>query len=115
MDNRKFPYVLGLKRLAMAFELKLNVPEDLIYFPGHFSGYPYIAGVVQIAWAEHFGKLFFAIDGPFLHMEVIKFVKVIQRVQSFKLMLNWKVSPGNYILISVQNRVRIVRADGIRM
>ena len=78
MDSRKFPHVLGVEKTGDSAELKLNVPEELIYFPDHFSSYPILPGVVQIAWAEHFGKLFFAIDEPFLHMEVIKFVKVIQ-------------------------------------
>ena len=50
--------------------------------------------MVQIAWAEHFGKLFFSMDGPFLTMEVIKFVKVIQPGTELKLMLNWKASSG---------------------
>lgn len=94
MDNRKFPYVLGVEKTGDSVELKLNVPEDLIYFPGHFPSYPILPGVVQIAWAEHFGKLFFAIDRPFVTMEVIKFVKVIQPGAELKLMLNWKASPG---------------------
>ena len=75
LDSRKFPYVLGVEKTGDSVELKLTVPEDLVYFPGHFAGYPILPGVVQIAWAEHFGKLFFAIDEPFLNMEAIKFVK----------------------------------------
>jgi 3-hydroxymyristoyl/3-hydroxydecanoyl-(acyl carrier protein) dehydratase len=94
LDSRKFPYVLGVDKTTDGIELKLKVPEDLIYFPGHFAGYPILPGVVQLAWAEHFGKLFFTIDGPFLHMEVIKFVKVIQPGAELKLMLNWKASSG---------------------
>jgi hypothetical protein len=53
-----------------------------------------LPGVVQIAWAEHFGKLFFAIAEPFLMMEAIKFAKVIQPGTALKLMLNWKASSG---------------------
>ena len=94
MDSRKLPYVLGVEKTGDSVELKLNVPEELIYFPGHFSSYPIVPGVVQVAWAEHFGKLFFAIDEPFLHMEVIKFVQVIQPGAELKLMLNWKTSSG---------------------
>ncbi len=94
MDSRKFPYVLGVEKTGNSVELKLKVPEDLIYFPDHFSSYPILPGVVQIAWAEQFGKLFFTIDEPFLTMEVIKFVKVIQPGAELKLMLNWKASSG---------------------
>ena len=94
MDSRKFPYVLGIEKAGDSVELRLNVPEELIYFLGHFPGYPILPGVVQIAWAEHFGKLFFAIDEPFLTMEVIKFVNVIQPGAELKLTLNWKASSG---------------------
>jgi hypothetical protein len=94
MDSRKSPYVLGVEKTGNSVELKLNVPEDLIYFPDHFPRYPILPGVVQIAWAEHFGKLFFSIDKPFLTMEVIKFVQVIQPGAELKLMLNWKTSSG---------------------
>ncbi len=94
MDARKFPCVLGIEKSGDSVELKLKVPEDLIYFPDHFSSYPILPGVVQIAWAEHFGKLFFPLDKPFLHMEVIKFVKVIQPGAALKLVLNWKASSG---------------------
>jgi len=94
MESRKSPYVLGIDKTGDSLELKLNVPEDLIYFPDHFSSYPILPGVVQIAWAEHFGKLFFAIDKPFLTMDVIKFVSVIQPGNELKLTLNWKALAG---------------------
>ncbi|MDD5322874.1 MAG: AMP-binding protein [Methylococcales bacterium] len=94
MESRKFPSVLGVDKTNDRVELKLNVPEDLIYFPDHFSSYPILPGVVQIAWAEHFGKLFFVIDQPFVQMEVIKFVNVIQPGEKLKLMLNWKAASG---------------------
>lgn len=94
LDSRKFPFVLGLEKTGDSVELKLNVPQNLVYFPDHFSSYPILPGVVQIAWAEYFGQLFFAIDGPFFQMEVIKFVKVIPPGVELKLILNWKVSTG---------------------
>jgi 3-hydroxymyristoyl/3-hydroxydecanoyl-(acyl carrier protein) dehydratase len=94
MDSRKFPYVLGVEKTGDSIELKLNVPEELIYFPDHFPSYPILPGVVQIAWAEHFGKLFFSIDEPFLQMEVIKFVKVIKPGSELKVVLNWKSTSG---------------------
>ena len=36
MDSRKFPYVLEVEKTVDGVELKLNVSEDLIYFPDHF-------------------------------------------------------------------------------
>ncbi|MGZ8186200.1 MAG: AMP-binding protein [Methylobacter sp.] len=94
LNNRKFPQVLGFEMTCDSVELMVKATVKLIYFPDHFSSYPILPGVVQIAWAEYFGKVFFAIDEPFLNMEVIKFVKVIQPGDELKLTLNWKSELG---------------------
>ncbi|CAA9891910.1 Acyl-coenzyme A synthetase/AMP-(Fatty) acid ligase [Candidatus Methylobacter favarea] len=93
-NYRKFPQVLGFEMTCDSIELMVKVPHKLIYFADHFSGYPILPGVVQIAWADYFGRLFFAIDEPFLNMEVIKFVKVIQPEDELKLTLDWKKDIG---------------------
>ncbi|MCX7096744.1 MAG: AMP-binding protein [Methylococcales bacterium] len=94
LDSRKYPHVLKVEKTADGLELNLNVPEELMYFPGHFPRHPILPGVVQIAWAEHFCKLFFSQDKPILTLEVIKFVQVITPGLELKLRLNWKPSPG---------------------
>lgn len=94
IDNRKLPQALKLIITADDIKLELKVPEDLIYFPNHFASYPLLPGVVQLAWAEHFGKLFFAINRPFSHMEVVKFIKIIQPGNELMLTLNWKANTG---------------------
>ncbi len=94
VDNRKLPQALKLIITADDIKLELKVPEDLIYFPNHFASYPLLPGVVQLAWAEHFGKLFFAINRPFSHMEVVKFIKIIQPGNELMLTLNWKANTG---------------------
>jgi 3-hydroxymyristoyl/3-hydroxydecanoyl-(acyl carrier protein) dehydratase len=93
-DSHKFPQTLQVKMASAQIELLLRVPGDLVYFPDHFSSYPLLPGVVQIAWVEHFGKLFFILDKPFLQMEVIKFVKVIRPGDELTLLLDWKAVSG---------------------
>jgi acyl-CoA synthetase (AMP-forming)/AMP-acid ligase II/3-hydroxymyristoyl/3-hydroxydecanoyl-(acyl carrier protein) dehydratase len=93
-DNRKLPQALSLDMTAGGVRLGLRVPEDLLYFPDHFAGYPVLPGVVQLAWVEHFGKLFFAIDEPFSHMEVVKFTQIIQPGAELTLALDWKAATG---------------------
>lgn len=92
LDNHKFPQVQSVGATPSTVNLALRIPDELIYFPDHFSSYPILPGVVQIAWAEHFGTLFFAIDQPFLAMEVIKFVKVIHPGDELMLTLIWNPS-----------------------
>jgi 3-hydroxymyristoyl/3-hydroxydecanoyl-(acyl carrier protein) dehydratase len=86
--------VQGVSITATGVELSLRVPEELIYFPNHFATYPILAGVVQIAWVEYFGLCFFTIEQPFLMMEAIKFVKIIQPSDVLKLTLNWNDATG---------------------
>jgi acyl-coenzyme A synthetase/AMP-(fatty) acid ligase len=93
-DNRKLPQTLSLEMTPDHVRLGLKVPEDLLYFPDHFAGYPVLPGVVQLAWVEHFGKLFFAIDKPFSHMEVVKFTQIIQPGAELTLALDWKAVTG---------------------
>ena len=93
-DNRKLPQVLHFETAPDSVRLDLRVPEDLLYFPDHFADYPILPGVVQLAWVEHFGKLFFVIDKPFSDMEVIKFTQVIQPGAELTLTLDWKAASG---------------------
>ncbi len=93
-DNRKLPQVVSLDVAPDSIQLGLRVPEDLLYFPDHFASYPILPGVVQLAWVEHFGKLFFVIDKSFSHMEVIKFTQVIQPGDQLTLALDWKIASG---------------------
>lgn len=93
-DSRKLPQVHGFASISDSAKLDIKVPAELVYFPDHFAGFPLLPGVVQIAWAEHFGKLFFAINEPFLHMETIKFVKIIQPEDELKLALEWEAGTG---------------------
>ncbi|MFA6164931.1 MAG: AMP-dependent synthetase, partial [Methylobacter sp.] len=93
-ESRKFPQVHGFTSTYDSVELDVKVPAELVYFPDHFDGFPILPGVVQIAWAEHFGKLFFAINEPFSQMEIIKFVKIIQPEDELKLALKWEANTG---------------------
>ncbi len=93
-DNGKLPQVLNVDINADSVQLGLRVPEDLLYFPGHFADYPILPGVVQLAWAEHFGKLFFVIAQPFSSMEVVKFTQAIHPGYQLTLCLDWKTAQG---------------------
>ncbi len=77
-DPLKLPQVLYCRQEGGKVKLELRIQPELAYFDGHFPGQPILPGVAQLAWAEHYGKLFFAIGQPFLTMEVVKFKKIIR-------------------------------------
>lgn len=70
--------------------LGLKVPRQLRYFADHFPGYPILPGVVQIAWAEHFGKQLFEINAPFSRLEAVKFAKPVRPDYELQLTLHWR-------------------------
>ncbi len=45
------PEILAVRTLPDGVELDMSVPETLLYFDGHFPGFPVLPGVVQIDWA----------------------------------------------------------------
>lgn len=69
--------------------LRLRIPEQLRYFPGHFPGFPILPGVVQIDWAIHYGRDLLGINGEFAGMENIKFLAILQPHDHVFLDLNW--------------------------
>lgn len=93
-DQTKLPQLQSINSHLNNIKLGLKVPASLIYFPDHFANYPILPGVVQIAWVAHFGKLFFALEQPFLTLEVIKFAKLIHPNDELTLTLHWKPDTG---------------------
>jgi 3-hydroxymyristoyl/3-hydroxydecanoyl-(acyl carrier protein) dehydratase len=90
--KRRFPDVLGRHREDNRVELQLSVPADLACFPGHFPGVPILPGVVQLYWAEHYGRELLDIALPFSHMETVKFMKLIRPGDRLSLQLEWEAN-----------------------
>ncbi|MBC3874114.1 AMP-binding protein [Undibacterium flavidum] len=57
--------------------LEIIVPQNLLYFEGHFPIAPVLPGVVQVDWAIHFGKQYFALPANFCGIQTLKFQQVI--------------------------------------
>ncbi|MDR7332783.1 AMP-binding protein [Roseateles asaccharophilus] len=70
-------------------DLTLLIDPALPQFAGHFPGHPILAGVVQLEWAELFGRERFGITGEFAGMEALKFQRVITPHQRVTLSLSW--------------------------
>lgn len=58
--------------------LEITVPPNLLYFDGHFAQVPILPGVVQVDWALHYGRQYFALPANFAAMHALKFQYVIQ-------------------------------------
>lgn len=72
------PITLQEEISSNQIKCQLYINADLLYFQGHFDGFPIIPGVAQIDWAVTFAKSYFDIQGKFYQMANIKFKKVIR-------------------------------------
>ena len=74
--------------------LTLRVAAGLPWFRGHFEAQGVLPGVVQIDWAEAFGRRYFPLPAGSNHLEVIKFNNLILPGQEVHLTLDWKPATG---------------------
>jgi acyl-CoA synthetase (AMP-forming)/AMP-acid ligase II/3-hydroxymyristoyl/3-hydroxydecanoyl-(acyl carrier protein) dehydratase len=85
----RLPHVTELERDGTAHRvlLELTAPADLLYFDGHFDVAPILPGVVQVEWAIHYGRQYFALPPHFTGINVLKFQQVVQPAQPVQLEL----------------------------
>ena len=83
--------------------LTFTLPENLLYFKGHFTGQPILAGVVQLKWAIEMSKKHLDIAGEFKSMEAIKFTKVLMPETAVTLVLVHD-APRNKVHFTYQSK-----------
>lgn len=71
------PLVLAEQQDDNQHKLVLQIEKDLDYFPGHFPTAAILPGVVQVGWAEYFGRQYFALQN-FVSMEKLKFQSILR-------------------------------------
>ena len=67
----------GLEIEGQKLSATLFLPEDLVYFDGHFEEMPILPGVVQIHWAVELASEHLKIEGEFVGIDMLKFKKII--------------------------------------
>jgi acyl-CoA synthetase (AMP-forming)/AMP-acid ligase II/3-hydroxymyristoyl/3-hydroxydecanoyl-(acyl carrier protein) dehydratase len=76
-ESVKLPEIVDEQMIDGEAKIQCFIQKELIYFDGHFDGNPVVAGIVQVHWAEAFGRRMFAFSGRFKSLEVVKFQKII--------------------------------------
>ena len=72
-----WPEIIHQDTLDNQLTITCRIQAELIYFEGHFPDNPILPGIVQVHWAEAYGRQFLAVEGVFDRLEVIKFQQVI--------------------------------------
>lgn len=77
MERPRQPLLRELEVAADKVVLELFIPQDLLYFEGHFPGAPILPGVAQLDWAIAYARRYFAPPGVFRDVAALKFQQVI--------------------------------------
>ena len=75
--STKWPEISSTQVDDNKVTIQCYIPVELIYFDGHFDENPILPGVIQVYWAEKFGRQLLPIDGRFKRLEAVKFLKII--------------------------------------
>ena len=73
----KWPRIVNQELVEGNLTLSCQIPSELIYFAGHMEGRPILPGIVQVHWAEHYGRKMLPVSGRFDRLEVVKFNQVV--------------------------------------
>ncbi|HEX7731650.1 MAG TPA: acyl-CoA synthetase [Rhodanobacter sp.] len=75
---RTRPVILDERRDGDECTLRLRIPDDLAYFPGHFPQAPVLPGAVQVAWALQLAASRLGTAPQCREMEALKFQRLLR-------------------------------------
>ena len=70
---------------ARRIERKFEVPDDLVFFRGHFEAHPVVAGIVQLRWVMDAARELLGEPPSVRRIEALKFPELLLPGQSFAL------------------------------
>jgi 3-hydroxymyristoyl/3-hydroxydecanoyl-(acyl carrier protein) dehydratase len=73
----KWPQIIDQQLIDGELTLQCRIPAELIYFDGHMKDWPVLPGIVQVHWAEFYGRLMLRVSDRFEGLEAIKFNQVV--------------------------------------
>jgi acyl-CoA synthetase (AMP-forming)/AMP-acid ligase II len=89
------PQVLERTELSPTqLSLRLGLPASLHCFEGHFPTAKVLPGVVQLDWAQRYGREGLGVRGDFRGMESLKFQRVLQPGDQVELRLEYLPERG---------------------
>lgn len=88
-EQVKWPEIIEVEKDDASVTLSCRLPRQLIYFDGHFEQQAILPGIVQVHWAERYGRQFFNVSGKFSHIEALKFQLLLLPDQIFSISLRY--------------------------
>lgn len=83
----RHPTILAERTAPQRVELDLHLPEQLLFFRGHFENFPVLPGIVQLHWAVQYARRHFDLDGLYPRTFMVKFRDLIRPGEALTLSL----------------------------
>ncbi len=96
-EAKLLPRVLAVGQTGDRLSLQLSIPEDLVYFQGHFPGLPILPGVVQIHWAAELFLAHRELPLEFQRMEAVKFRHLLLPGMAVELQLDFDANKSRLV------------------
>jgi len=81
------PEIEAVRRTGDSLDIDLSIPGDLLYFQGHFPGFPVLPGIAQLDWAVREARRRFDKSGFVLNIQNLKFRELIRPGEKITLSL----------------------------
>jgi len=88
------PLVIAWAEQGTTLQFTLEIPDNLLYFDGHFPANPVLAGIIQTHWAVHYAREYWGDLGEFTGLEAVKFQQLISARQRLLLELDYAADKG---------------------
>jgi 3-hydroxymyristoyl/3-hydroxydecanoyl-(acyl carrier protein) dehydratase len=85
----KWPEIIDQQLVDGQLTLQCRIPAELIYFEGHMDRQPLLPGIVQVHWAEYYGRQMLPVHGRFERLEVVKFNQIVLPLYQLTLSLSF--------------------------
>jgi 3-hydroxymyristoyl/3-hydroxydecanoyl-(acyl carrier protein) dehydratase len=72
-----FPTILSCKEEGDTRRFELDISPELLWFRGHFAGFPILPGVVQLRWAVELSQQHFGLTSSPQEVMRLKFKSVV--------------------------------------
>jgi len=93
-DVIKWPQIIDQQLIDRQLTLHCRIPAELIYFDGHMDSQALLPGIVQIHWAEFYGRKLLPVSGRFASLEVVKFNRILLPLDRVTIRLSFNEASG---------------------
>jgi acyl-coenzyme A synthetase/AMP-(fatty) acid ligase/3-hydroxymyristoyl/3-hydroxydecanoyl-(acyl carrier protein) dehydratase len=93
-EHSRSPEIIKERKKDGEWFIVVRIPENLVYFSGHFPERPVLPGVVQVSWVIELAAKKLGIVKDFREIESLKFRNILHPGMQVTISLSWNSDAG---------------------